>query len=139
MWTKTHSLLTKEATKEQMWKLFEDVNNWHTWDTGIEYAKMEGRFEKGNHFTLKPKGGPKVTIELVEAIPNKKFVDCTRFPLAKMYGEHVFEETPAGLKMTTTMRVKGPLGFLWVKLVAKKIADALPSDMENQIKAAQKL
>lgn len=139
MWTSTYSVVTPAVTKEQLWKLFADVNNWHTWDAGIEYARMEGRFEKGNHFLLRPKGGPNVKIALVETIPNSRFVDLTRFPLAKMYGEHVFEDTAEGLKMTTTMKVTGLLGFVWVKLVARKIANALPCDMEAQIKAAQKL
>ena len=139
MWTKSHSIITTEATKEQMWKLFADVNNWHTWDSGIEFATMEGKFEKGNHFILKPKGGPKVKIALVETIENKKFVDCTTFPLAKMYGEHTFEETKEGLRITTTMKVEGALGFLWRKLVAQGIADGLSKEMPEQVKAASKL
>ena len=139
MWTKSHSIVTTEATKEQMWKLFADVNNWHTWDSGIEFATMEGKFEKGNHFILKPKGGPKVKIALVETIENKKFVDCTTFPLAKMYGEHTFEETKEGLRITTTMKVEGALGFLWRKLVAQGIVDGLPKEMPEQVKAASKL
>jgi hypothetical protein len=139
MWTKSHSIVTKDVTKEQIWKLFADVNNWHTWDKGIEFAKLEGKFEKGNHFMFQPKGGPKLKIGIVEAIENRTFTDCTKFPLAKMYGEHVFEDAPNGLKITTTMKVQGIFGFLWVKLVAKKIVDALPTDMEDQIKAAAKL
>ncbi len=139
MWTKSYSIVTKEVTKEQMWKLFADVNNWHTWDEGIEFAKMEGKFEKGNHFLLKPKGGPKLNIELIETIENVKFVDLTKFPLAKMYGEHLFEETPQGLKITTTMKVEGLLAFLWIKLVAKGIVDGLPNEMQMQIKTANKL
>ncbi len=139
MWTKTHSIVTKEVTKEQMWKLFADVNNWHKWDTGIEFAKMEGKFEKGNHFQLKPKGGPKVNIELVETIENKKFVDFTKFPLAKMYGEHTFEETPNDLKITTTMKVVGLLSFVWIKLVAQGIVNSLPVEMGQQVKFASKL
>ena len=139
MWTKTHSIVTKAVTKEQLWRLFADVNNWHTWDDGIEYAQMQGAFTAGNHFILKPKGGPKVKIELAETIPNKKFVDLTRFPMAKMYGEHTFEETPGGLKVTTTMRVEGLLTFLWVKLVASGIADALPKEMAAQIQTASRL
>ena len=138
MWTKSHTLETKEATKEQLWKLFADVNNWHIWDEGIESAKMEGKFEKGNHFLLKPKNGPKVKIELSETIENKKFVDFTKFPLAKMYGEHTFEETPNGLRITTTMRVEGLLAFLWIKLVAQDIVNSLPTEMIAQIKAASK-
>jgi hypothetical protein len=132
MWTKTHSMITKKATAEQMWKLFEDVNNWHQWDTGIEYARMEGEFRQGNHFLLKPKNGPKVKIQLLEAVKNRKFTDLTRFPLAKMYGEHTFEETNDGLRITTTMKVEGPLSFLWVKLVASEIVSHLPQEMEIQ-------
>jgi hypothetical protein len=139
MWTRSHSIVTTEVTKQQMWNLFADVNNWHTWDTGIEFAKLEGKFEKGNHFMFQPKGGPKLKIGIVEAVENKNFTDFTQFPLAKMYGEHTFEETSNGLKITTTMKVEGLLGFLWVKIVAQKIADALPADMKEQIKAASKL
>ena len=139
MWTKSHSIVTKEVTKEQMWKLFADVNNWHTWDEGIEFAKMEGKFEKGNFFTLRPKGGPNVKVELLETVENKSFLDVTKFPLAKMFDNHTFEETPQGLKITNTISVTGVLGFLWRKIVAQKIVDSLPNDMQTQIKSASKL
>jgi hypothetical protein len=139
MWTRTHSIVTKEVTKEQIWNLFADVNAWQTWDDGIEFAKLEGNFEKGNHFTLRPKGGPNVKVKLLETVKNKMFLDVTSFPLAKMYDEHHFEETPDGLKITNTITVKGMLGFLWVKIVAGKIAEALPTDMQRQINVAKTL
>jgi len=139
MWTKSHSIVTEEVTKEQMWKLFADVNNWHTWDEGIEFAKMEGKFEKGNFFTLRPKGGSNVKVELLETVENKSFLDVTKFPLAKMFDNHTFEETPQGLKITNTISVTGVLGFLWRKIVAQKIVDSLPNDMQTQIKSASKL
>lgn len=139
MWTRSYSVLTNKVNGQQLWQLFSDVNNWHTWDDGVEFASIEGKFEQGNHFVLKPKGGPKVKIELVETEPARKFTDLTRFPLAKMLGEHVFEETSEGLRMTTTMTVKGPLSFLWVKLVAADIVKGLPADMEAQIAKAATL
>ena len=122
-----------------MWKLFSDVNHWHTWDKGIDFAKMEGNFEKGNTFILKPKGGPKVKIQLEACIPNKMFRDLTKFPLAEMRGEHTFEETADGLKITTTMTVTGLLTFLWVKIVAQDIVNGLPAEMLEQVKFASKL
>jgi len=139
MWTKSHTVVTKEVTKEQMWKLFANVNDWHTWDQGIEFAKLEGKFEKGNSFILRPKGGPNVKVTLLETVKDKSFLDVTSFPLAKMYDEHIFEEMVEGLKITNTITVKGLLGFLWIKIIAQKIADALPADMQEQIKAASKL
>lgn len=139
MWKRTYSVITKEVTKEQMWKLYADVNNWHAWDTGIDHAKMEGRFEKGNSFILKPKGGPKVKIELLEVLENKRFFDLTRFPLAKMYDDHLLEETPDGLKITGIISVTGILGFLWRKLVAEKIFKDMPAQTARQIKFAADL
>jgi hypothetical protein len=139
MWTKSHSFITDKVTKEQIWKLFEDVNQWHQWDTGIEYAKLNGKFEKGNYFTLKPKGGPEVKVELLETKPYEGFLDLTRFPLAKMYDNHSFENTPEGLKITNTISVSGILSFLWIKLVAKKIAESMPEDMIKQIDRASML
>ena len=139
MWNKTHTVTTKSVTRIQLWKLFEDVNNWHTWDEGIESTKLEGKFEKGNTFQLRPKGGPDFTVTIVEVEVNKRFIDMTPFPMARMYFEHLFEETAEGLKITNTITVKGLLGFLWVKLVAQKIADSMPAEMEAQINAASKL
>lgn len=139
MWKRTYSTVTKEINSQQLWKLFADVNNWHTWDKGIEFARLEGRFEKGNFFMLRPKGGPTVKIELIETIINRKFTDVTRFPLAKMTDEHLFEETKDGLRITNTLFVEGILSFLWIRLVANKIVQSLPEDIQTQIKAASKL
>ena len=139
MWTYSHTIVTHDVTPTQLWKLFSDVNNWHTWDGGLEFARLEGQFEKGNYFTLRPKGGPTVKVYLLETQPDTHFLDVTRFPLARMYDSHTFTTTPEGLRITNTITVKGPLGFLWRKLVAQKIADSMPSDMALQIQAASVL
>ncbi|GAB6012979.1 SRPBCC family protein [Viscerimonas tarda] len=139
MWTKSHSIVTKEVTKEQMWKLWSDVNNWATWDKTIESASLEGKFEAGNVYYFQPKGDSKIKMKIYKTVENQEFTDLAIFPLAKMYGKHTFEEMPEGLKVTTTMTVVGILGFLWRKLVAQKIVNDLPADMIEQIKAAQKI
>jgi hypothetical protein len=139
MWTKSHTIVTKDVTREQMWRLFANVNEWHTWDKEIEFAKLEGKFERGNYFLLRPNGGPNVKVKLLETVKDKSFLDVTEFPFAKMYDQHLFEDSDEGLKITNTITVKGLLTFLWVKIVAQKIADAMPDDMQEQIKAASKL
>jgi hypothetical protein len=136
MWIKSYSTVTGKVTKEQMWKLWSDVNRWPVWDKSLETTHLEGEFKAGNFYIFQPKGSPKMKLKIHEAIKNHKFTDVTSFPLAKMYGEHVFEETPDGLKLTTTIKVVGILGFLWRKLVAQKIVDELPKDMAIQIEAA---
>ena len=76
---------------------------------------------------------------MLETVTNKSFLDVTPFPLAKMYDNHTFEETPEGLKITNTISVKGMLAFVWAKLVASDIVKALPGDVKKQIEAAAKL
>src|SRR5664279_2338988 len=101
MWTKSHSIVTKEATKEQMWNLFTDVNNWHIWNHEIEFAKLEGKFETGNHYIIKPRNGRAVIVELLEIIEKKRCLELGKFPLAKMYYDHLLEETGNGLKIVS--------------------------------------
>jgi len=139
MWTKTHSIVTKEATKEQMWNLFTDINNWHVWNNEIEFAKLEGKFEAGNHYLIQPKHGRIVKVKLLEVIENKHCLEFGEFPLAKMYYDHILEETPKGLEITSTITMKGLLSFLWVQLVVKKIAASMPEHVQEQIKVASKL
>lgn len=129
---------TDKITKKQIWKLFEDVNAWPSWDPELEWVKFKGEFKAGNSFLLKPKGGPRVRIELLEVRPFEYFKDVIRFPLAKMFDEHIFEDTKDGLKITNVITVKGILGFLWVKLVAKNLADSMPEHIRIQIEAAKK-
>lgn len=139
MWTKSHTIVTKEATKEQMWKLFTDINNWHLWNNEIEFAKLEGKAEAGNYYLIKPKNGRVVKVELIEVIENKHCLELGRFPLAQMYYDHLLEETLDGLKITSTITVNGLLSFLWVNLVIKKIAATMASHVQDQIKVASKL
>ncbi|BAP30925.1 uncharacterized protein CHSO_1888 [Chryseobacterium sp. StRB126] len=139
MWKKSYSVLTKEVTREQIWKLTTEIDRWKDWDETVEYSTLLGEFKEGESFILKPKGGPKVKIKLIEIIPFQKFTDLTSFPLAKMYGEHIYEETENGLRITITMSVTGLLSRLWIKLVANDIVEHLPEDIANQIKNAKKL
>ena len=139
MWQKSYSVVTREVTREQLWKLTTDINRWKQWDDTVEDSRLLGEFRAGDYFMLKPAGGPRVKIQLLEIVPFRKFVDLTRFPLARMYGEHVYEETAQGLKITVTMTVKGLLGPVWVRLVAGGIVANLEKDVANQIQNARKL
>jgi hypothetical protein len=138
-WEKTHSLRVKDVSRSQIWKVWQDVNQWHLWDTDIEYAKMEAPFREGSQFLLKPKGGPKVKIKLVKVQPQSAFTDLTSFPLAKMYGIHQMRETAEGLEVSHTVRIEGPLSFLWKKMVAEKVAAGLDEQATKMVTRAREL
>ena len=130
MWIRTYSKEYKGIKKSDIWQLWTDVNNWHTWHADLDYCKLEGSFKVGNRFILKPKGAPAVKIELVEIEHERKFKDCTRFFGAKMFDTHEVEETNDGVRLTNTLVVTGLLKFLWIKLVAQHVANSVPEEMD---------
>jgi hypothetical protein len=137
MWTHTYSKTFKNVKTETIWRLWTDVNNWPTWQEDLEYCKLKGAFAVGNHFMLKPKGVKAVKIELTEIEDERKFTDCTTFFGAKMYDIHELEETKEGLCLTSTLKVMGPLRWLWIKLVAQNVANSASQQMEALVEWAR--
>ena len=137
MWSKTYSKKVQGLKAEQAWKVWTDLNQWHTWQSDIEYAKLEGEFKVGNTFLLKPKGGPRVNIEIIKVEPNRQFTDLTRFPGAKMYGSHEFVIHGDELEIKTTMSIEGPLSFVWRKIVAEDVANGMMEQTDNLIEKAR--
>ncbi|MEO8621341.1 MAG: SRPBCC family protein [bacterium] len=136
MWTRTHSKTVKGLKAEQVWQVWTDVNRWHTWQPGLERAQIHGQFVEGNTFTLKPKGGPTVNIEILKAEPNRQFTDLTRFPGARMYGSHEFVVRGDEVEIRTTMSIEGPLAFVWRKIVAEGVARDMAQQTEKLIERA---
>ena len=137
MWVKEYSKLYKDVKAKDIWRIWVDVNNWSTWHENLDYCKMDGSFEVGNHFYLKPKGAPEVKIILTEIDQGKSFTDCTKFFGAKMYDTHRMIETPEGLLLSHKMIVTGPLKWLWIALVARNVFNDIPEVIETLVKLAR--
>lgn len=137
MWKKYYSKTYIGVKKEEIWKIWADINNWSKWHKDLDYCKIEGEFKVGNHFLLKPKNSIPVKIMLTEIEDYYKFTDCTSFFGAKMYDTHIVEETDEGLKITNILIVTGPLKWLWIKLVADKVAHTIPNDIEALVELAR--
>lgn len=138
MWIRKYSKLYSGVKKENIWRLWTDVNGWPQWHGDLDYCKLEGEFKVGNHFMLKPKGVGPVKIVLTEINEGKSFTDCTTFFGAKMYDTHSMEETADGLLLSNKLVVTGPLKWLWIKLVAQHVADTVADEMDALVSLAKK-
>ncbi len=134
MYTKSYSKKIKNFNIEKLWRVWTNINDWSSWQSDIEYAELKTTFKQGEYFILKPKGGPRVKIQLIEVIEGKSFTDCTQFPFAKMYGRHDFIIQNDEIEIKTTMSIHGSLSFLWKKLVYNDIVKKLPEQTEALIK-----
>lgn len=139
MWSQSHSVVVHGVTPEQVWRVWSDISIRSQWDTDMQWMKISGPFKDGAVIRFKPKNGPRATMVLKDCVPNESFTDVCNFPLAKMYGIHRMEKTVDGLKITTTMQVTGPLGWLVRKFIAEKIVKELPEQTDELVKLAKKL
>lgn len=138
MWSKSFSKTYTGLSRERIWNLWTDVNNWPRWHGDLDYCQLKGAFAVGNHFMLKPKGVKAVKVTLTEIVEGHAFTDCTRFFGAKMYDTHKLEETQDGLCLSNQLVVCGPLKWLWIWLVANHVARSVPHEMDALAALARK-
>ena len=136
MWIQEHRQLVKGIKKEAVWQIWKDINHWTTWHDDLEYCQLHGEFATGNFFMLKPKNASAVKIMITDLKENEYFTDCTQFFGAKMYDTHAMEETDEGLLLTNKLVVTGPLQWLWIRLVARHVADSVPQELASLIQLA---
>lgn len=138
MWSKTYSKRVTGVRAEDVWRVWTDVNRWHTWQSDIEYAKLDGQFKLGSCLKFKPKGGPEISIEIVKLDPGHQFTDLTGFPGARMLDSHELITHGNELEIRTTLSIEGSLSFFWRKIVAEKVAKGMAEQTEALIAQARK-
>ena len=139
MWHKTIAQNTREAGREQVWKVLTDVNHWQEWDPEIEWTELKGELRTGADFMLKPKGGPKTRLTVTQMERPGIFADIAHLPLAKMHTIHTLSETSEGLKIQMDIKISGLLSFLWSKVIGQGQIDGGPQQIERLIAKAKTL
>lgn len=104
---KTSHTEKAHASKETIWRIWSDVNNWPQWDVGLAACKFSGKFAAGNTFELTPQGAPEsvvATLEVVEV--NQRFSDKTDLGFATIEAIHEMKKEGKDLLVTHTIVAK---------------------------------
>ncbi|PHQ82096.1 MAG: hypothetical protein COB66_00850 [Coxiella sp. (in: Bacteria)] len=139
MWIRQHQKTYQAVSDKAVWQIWKDIDRYADWHDDLDYCKLEGAFEVGNYFLLKPTRGPEVKVVLTEIETYRSFTDRTRFLGATMYDTHQLEPTEHGLRISNAIRVTGPLAFLWIRLVANGVAAHAPKEMDAVVELARRV
>jgi hypothetical protein len=137
MWSSSHAEKFEGLSRERVWEVWTDVDQWSAWQDDVEYARIEGAFTTGAVIRFKPKGGPKVRIELTDVQAPLRYVDTTYLPLARMVDVHELVQTEDGLEVRNTLTMTGPLAYVWRKLVGEGVARSLPEQTARLVDRAR--
>jgi len=127
--------LTANASKEVIWHLWEDVENWKTYDTVIQYSYLEdeAEFAIGATGFVKTKGAPRTKFELTEMDKGNSFVEKLKLPLWSSLDlkRRVVIVDSNTVAFTHEVEFKGQFKGLMYSLLAKRFKKDLKKVMIN--------
>ena len=131
-----HSILI-QASAERVFKIYENVSAWHTWDPDTKQASLDGPFEVGSRGLLTPNKGNTVPMLVTQVKPNSCFTVESKIPLFRMVFEH--EIVPQGNVVKVTHRVTffGLLKVLVGRMLVNQLNQGLPVTLGNLKKLAE--
>jgi hypothetical protein len=130
-----HTVKTK-ATPLQLWKLWQDAENWKTWDHQIEFSQIDGPFEAGTAGSTKFVGTPIIKTLLKEVEPLKLVVQESYLSLAKVISYQSMQQEGGITKVTFQVEIRGPLAFFYGLMLGRFIKKKIPLEMEEMLKRA---
>jgi len=131
-----HSLLVLSSA-ERVFKIYEDVASWHTWDPDTKRAHLDGPFAVGSRGSLTPTKGNTVPMLLTEVTPGVCFTVESRIPLFRMLFEHELSPQEKGVKVTHRVMFSGALSFLIGRILVKQLNQSLPVTLANLKRLAE--
>lgn len=119
------------APPSVLFRIYEDVENWHLWDPDTKRAFLDGPLQPGAKGKLTPTQGNTVPMRVTECIKDRSFTVESRIPLFRMVFEH--ELNPMGDRTEVVHRVtlSGPLTLLLGRMLSKQIDSGLPVTLEK--------
>jgi hypothetical protein len=107
-YTYTHTV-EADVTAEAIWRLYDDVTTWPTWDAQAELVTRDGAFATGTTGTMKFVGQPPLHYRLTKVEPQREFVDETPVGPLVVRVSHRLEPLPSGrLRITYAAEIDGP-------------------------------
>jgi len=133
----TASRKIENISKDKIYKLWADVDNWSKWNENILDSRLLGEFKEGTFIKLAIKDAPKSKIRLLTIIKNKSFTYLTTFLLARMYTTYEIIEENNHLELRASIKIEGMLSFFWRQLVVQDIADVLEADVDSFVRLVE--
>jgi hypothetical protein len=118
--------ITVKAPPETIYRIYEDVKNWHTWDPDTKQATLDGPFQVGSRGRLVPTKGIAVPMVLTQAIPARCFTVESKIPLFRMVFEHELEPAQGTTDVIHRVTLTGLLTIAIGPMLSRQLNAGLP-------------
>ena len=117
-----------------IFKIYEDVANWHRWDPDTKAAQLNPGLVLGAKGSLTPSKGKTVPMEITAFALNRRFTATSKTLLFRLDFEHDLTPTENGILILHRVTFSGLLKPLLSRLLGPQIEKGLPVTLQ-QLKA----
>lgn len=101
------------APADKVWKVWSDTSTWGEWNPNVSTMELQGPFASGSTAIMHTKAGQHHKMLIVDVQPGRSFVlETSVIPGTTFRFNCRVEPIGAETKVSQTVEVKGPLGFL---------------------------
>ncbi len=127
------------ATPAQIWKIWQDVENWKKWDQDIELSRIDGPFQTGTTGCTKFIGTPLFKTLLTQVVPLKLVIQEAHLSFAKVVSYQSMTYVKGKTQVTFQVEIRGPLSLFFACMLRRFIKKKIPLEMEEMLKRAEVL
>jgi uncharacterized protein YndB with AHSA1/START domain len=114
------------ATPATVFRIYQDVHNWHTWDPDTKQATLDGPFQVGSRGRITPPKGMTVPMLLTQVEPDRCFTVESKIPLFGMLFEHELTPLAGATEVIHRVSFSGLLSYLLGPMLCKQLNAGLP-------------
>jgi hypothetical protein len=129
--------ITIQAKPEVIFRIYEDVANWHTWDPDTKQAMLDGPMRVGARGKITPPKGMTVPMLVTEMTSDRNFTVESKIPLFCMVFEHVLNPSESGTEVIHRVTFSGLLSIVLGPMLSKQLNTGLPETLGNLKKLAE--
>jgi uncharacterized protein YndB with AHSA1/START domain len=137
MWAHEHKAETA-ASPAAVWRVLRDLDDWPSWDTSMEWVRLQGPFRVGSEVVMKPKGQDPITSVIVEAVEDRVYADRTDLGEVTLRFSHTLEPLASGgTAVTHRLEITGPAADTAGPDLGRAITEDFPEAMAALLARAE--
>jgi hypothetical protein len=114
------------ASAEKIFKVYEKVSEWPSWDPDCKKAELNGPFVSGAEGVIYPHGGPKSRLRFTQVTPSTGFkVECN-LPFCVMKFDHKLTSVNGKTQALHRVSFVGFFAPIFGRLIGSGLKKSLP-------------
>ena len=114
------------ASPATVFRIYQDVQNWHSWDPDTKQAILYGPFQVGSRGRITPPKGMTVPMLLTQVVPDSSFTVESKIPMFRILFEHELVPVGDATEVMHRVSLSGLLSYVIGPMLRKQLNAGLP-------------